>query len=121
MSLESSSGPGSDHDGASTSNVVSAKTASWAARSRGWWGRQRAPGALALSYGPGSALGGARRPVCGLFAEYRGQGIGSEAQRLLVEYLFATSPANSVQVGTEAGNFAEQRGLSRRLGPSERA
>ena len=39
---------------------------------------------------------------CGLLTEHRGCGIGSEAQRLLVEYLFATTPANRVQAGTEA-------------------
>ena len=50
---------------------------------------------------------------CGLLTEHRGRGIGTEAQRLLVEYLFATTPANRVQAGTEADNVAEQRALEK--------
>jgi RimJ/RimL family protein N-acetyltransferase len=50
---------------------------------------------------------------CGLFPEHRGHGIGTQAQRLLVEYLFATTPANRAQAGTEAGNVAEQRALEK--------
>jgi len=48
-----------------------------------------------------------------LFAEHRGHGIGTEAQRQLVEYLFSTTTANRLQAGTEVGNFAEQRSLER--------
>jgi RimJ/RimL family protein N-acetyltransferase len=50
---------------------------------------------------------------CGLLAEHRDRGIGTEAQRLLVEYLFATTPACRVQAGTEADNVAEQRALEK--------
>ena len=42
---------------------------------------------------------------------HRGHGVGTEAQRQLVEYLFATSPVHRLQAGTEAGNIAEQRAL----------
>lgn len=44
---------------------------------------------------------------------HRGHGVGTEAQRQLVEYLFATSPVHRLQAGTEAGNIAEQRALER--------
>jgi [ribosomal protein S5]-alanine N-acetyltransferase len=46
-----------------------------------------------------------------LFPEHRGQGIGTEAQRQLVEYLFDTTTANRLQAGTEVDNLAEQRAL----------
>jgi RimJ/RimL family protein N-acetyltransferase len=48
-----------------------------------------------------------------LFPSFRGRGIGSEAQRLLVDYLFATTTAHRLQAGTEADNIAEQRALER--------
>jgi len=48
-----------------------------------------------------------------LFPEHRGRGIGTEAQRQLVDYLFATTPVHRIQAGTEAGNVAEQRALER--------
>lgn len=48
-----------------------------------------------------------------LFPEYRGRGIGTEAQRQLVDYLFSTTPVHRLQAGTEAGNVAEQRALER--------
>lgn len=48
-----------------------------------------------------------------LFAEYRGRGIGTEAQRQLVDYLFATTPVHRLQAGTELDNVAEQRALER--------
>jgi RimJ/RimL family protein N-acetyltransferase len=48
-----------------------------------------------------------------LFAEYRGRGIGTEAQRLLVVYLFGYTTAHRLQAGTEVDNVAEQRALER--------
>jgi len=48
-----------------------------------------------------------------LFPEYRGRGIGTEAQRQLVDYLFATTPVHRLQAGTEVDNIAEQRALER--------
>ena len=50
---------------------------------------------------------------CALFPPYRSRGIGTAAQRLLVDHLFATTPANRIQAGTEAGNTAERRSLER--------
>jgi RimJ/RimL family protein N-acetyltransferase len=48
-----------------------------------------------------------------LLPEYRGRGIGTEAQRLLVEYLFRHSLAHRLQAGTEVDNLAEQRALEK--------
>lgn len=49
----------------------------------------------------------------GLLPEHRGRGVGTEAQRQLVGYLFATTTANRLQAGTEVDNLAEQRALER--------
>lgn len=43
----------------------------------------------------------------------RGRGIGTRAQRLLVDYLFAHSPVMRVEADTEADNLAEQRVLEK--------
>ena len=48
-----------------------------------------------------------------LLPEHRRIGIGTAAQRLLVDYLFATTPANRVEATTEVDNIAEQRALER--------
>ena len=48
-----------------------------------------------------------------LFVEHRGRGIGTEAQRQLVDYLFATTPVHRLQAGTEVANVAEQRALEK--------
>jgi RimJ/RimL family protein N-acetyltransferase len=46
-----------------------------------------------------------------LAPEHRGRGLGTEAQRLLVEHLFATSPIHRICAYTETENVAEQRAL----------
>jgi [ribosomal protein S5]-alanine N-acetyltransferase len=43
--------------------------------------------------------------------EHRGRGFGTAAQRLLVDYLFSTTPCNRVWAGTDVDNIAEQRAL----------
>lgn len=43
----------------------------------------------------------------------RGHGHGSRAQRLLVDYLFATTPVHRVQASTDVGNVVEQAALVR--------
>ncbi|MFI6155483.1 GNAT family N-acetyltransferase [Kitasatospora sp. NPDC051170] len=43
----------------------------------------------------------------------RGRGIGTRAQQLLVEYLFAHSPVMRLEADTETGNLAEQRALEK--------
>ncbi|MFC3454896.1 GNAT family N-acetyltransferase [Amycolatopsis speibonae] len=48
-----------------------------------------------------------------LIPEARGHGYGTEAQRLLVRYLFAHTQMNRVEASTEAGNAAEQRSLTK--------
>jgi RimJ/RimL family protein N-acetyltransferase len=48
-----------------------------------------------------------------LLPEYRGRGIGTEAQRLLVAYLFDHSLVHRLQAGTEVDNLAEQRSLEK--------
>jgi len=46
-----------------------------------------------------------------LFPEHRGKGVGAAAQRMLSDYLFATTLANRVEATTEIDNVAEQRAL----------
>ena len=43
----------------------------------------------------------------------RGQGFGSEAQRLLADYLFATTAVDRVEASTDVENIAEQRALEK--------
>ncbi|SCC02473.1 aminoglycoside 6'-N-acetyltransferase [Arthrobacter sp. NIO-1057] len=49
----------------------------------------------------------------GLFAKHRGQGYGTVAQRLLVEYLFTHYPRHRIQATTAAENLAENRVLEK--------
>jgi RimJ/RimL family protein N-acetyltransferase len=49
----------------------------------------------------------------GLAPQARGRGYGSDAQRLLVRYLFAHTQANRVEATTEITNVAEQRALEK--------
>jgi RimJ/RimL family protein N-acetyltransferase len=49
----------------------------------------------------------------GLEPEFRGRGYGSEAQRLLVRYLFAHTQVNRIEATTEITNVAEQRALEK--------
>lgn len=48
-----------------------------------------------------------------LLPEHRGQGVGTEAQRLLADYLFANTPAHRLEAFTEVENLAEQRALEK--------
>jgi [ribosomal protein S5]-alanine N-acetyltransferase len=48
-----------------------------------------------------------------LLPEHRRQGLGTAAQQLLVEYLFATTLANRLQAVTDVENVVEQRALER--------
>jgi RimJ/RimL family protein N-acetyltransferase len=49
----------------------------------------------------------------GLVPEARGRGLGTTAQRLLTEYLFAHTPVERVEATTETGNVAEHRALEK--------
>lgn len=46
-----------------------------------------------------------------LIPEARGHGLGSEAQRLLADHLFATTPVHRIEAGTDIENEVEQRAL----------
>jgi [ribosomal protein S5]-alanine N-acetyltransferase len=48
-----------------------------------------------------------------LLPQHRGHGVGTVAQRLLVDYLFDTTPAHRLQAFTEVENVAEQRSLEK--------
>jgi RimJ/RimL family protein N-acetyltransferase len=48
-----------------------------------------------------------------MLPEARGHGYGTQAQRLLVRYLFAHTPVQRIEAATEAGNLAEQRSLEK--------
>lgn len=60
-----------------------------------------APGSQALD------IGISLRP------QARGQGHGGRAQRLLADYLFATTPVHRVQASTDVDNAAERAALAR--------
>jgi RimJ/RimL family protein N-acetyltransferase len=46
-------------------------------------------------------------------AETRGRGYGTEAQRLVADWLFATTPVNRVEAATDIDNAPEQRALEK--------
>lgn len=48
-----------------------------------------------------------------LIPEARGHGFGTEAQRVLVAHLFATTPVKRIEAGTDVDNVAEQRSLEK--------
>jgi RimJ/RimL family protein N-acetyltransferase len=62
---------------------------------------------------PGATKGAIYEIGIALFPAYRGQGIGTVAQRLLVRYLFDTMPAHRIEAYTEVENVAEQRALEK--------
>ncbi len=43
----------------------------------------------------------------------RGRGYGTQAHRLLVQYLFAHTPVHRIEASTDIGNVAEQRALEK--------
>jgi RimJ/RimL family protein N-acetyltransferase len=49
----------------------------------------------------------------GLLPSYKGQGVGTEAQRMLAEYLFLHTRAERVQAYTDLANVAERRALEK--------
>jgi ribosomal-protein-alanine N-acetyltransferase len=48
-----------------------------------------------------------------LLPEHRGKGIGTEAQRMVVDHVFDTTTAHRLEAYTDAENIAEQRALER--------
>ncbi len=66
----------------------------------------------ATSYG-GNAGSTAYNIGIDLIPSARGRGIGSLAQRLLAEHLFATTSVHRVEASTDVTNVAEQRALEK--------
>ena len=48
-----------------------------------------------------------------LLPQHRGHGMGTTAQRLLVQHMFATTPAHRLEAWTDVDNIAEQRSLEK--------
>ena len=48
-----------------------------------------------------------------LLPDARGHGYGTQAQRLLAQYLFAHTTVHRIEAATEVGNVAEQRALEK--------
>jgi RimJ/RimL family protein N-acetyltransferase len=65
-----------------------------------------------VHYGPQSASKALRLGIA-LVPGARGKGHGSAAQRLLAEYLFASTNVNRLEAGTDLENIAEQRALEK--------
>jgi len=91
------------------------------------WFLEKDPHNLAVAEGDGPAVGlvmwqdpkfggtvGKNWEIGILLApEVRGRGVGTEAQRLLVDHLFSTTPVQRLSAWTEVDNLAEQRALER--------
>jgi RimJ/RimL family protein N-acetyltransferase len=69
----------------------------------GWHGVHYGPPATSTALNIGIAIAPGQR----------GQGYGTEAQRLLADYLFATTRAERVEASTDVENLAEQRALEK--------
>jgi ribosomal protein S18 acetylase RimI-like enzyme len=67
---------------------------------------------LPVMYGPTTACVAWNIGI-GLLPHARGRGVGTIAQRLLVEHLFATTPYDRIEADTEVVNIAEQRALEK--------
>lgn len=65
-----------------------------------------------VNYGPGPASQCWNMGI-DLVPEGRGHGYGTEAQRLLSDYLFAATPVNRVEASTDVENLPEQRSLEK--------
>ncbi len=65
-----------------------------------------------VTHGPNSASRAFNIGVS-ILADHRGQGYGTEAQRLLADYLFATFPIARVEASTDVNNLPEQQALEK--------
>jgi [ribosomal protein S5]-alanine N-acetyltransferase len=61
----------------------------------------------------GTAKGQRYEIGAALLPEHRGQGVGTDAHRQLVDYLFLNTAAHRLQAFTETGNVPEQRTLEK--------
>ncbi|MFF5109286.1 GNAT family N-acetyltransferase [Streptosporangium sp. NPDC000509] len=68
-----------------------------------WW---------TTSWGPESTCWCWAMGIC-VFSDFRRQGIGTLAQRQLVDYLFAHTRAERIQSFTDIANYGEQRALEK--------
>lgn len=66
----------------------------------------------AVFYGPGPGSMAWNIGI-DLIPEGRGRGFGTEAQRLLADYLLANTSANRVEASTDVENYPEQRSLEK--------
>jgi RimJ/RimL family protein N-acetyltransferase len=65
-----------------------------------------------VSYGPNDESGAWMLGI-ELVPAARGQGIGAEAQRMLADWLLATTTANRIEASTDVDNLAEARSLEK--------
>jgi RimJ/RimL family protein N-acetyltransferase len=65
-----------------------------------------------VNYGP-SPMSDAWNIGISLLPEARGKGYGSEAQRLIADWLFENTELNRVEASTDVENVAEQRALEK--------
>jgi RimJ/RimL family protein N-acetyltransferase len=65
-----------------------------------------------MQWGPSA---GSRNPMIGIYLDerVRGRGVGTEAQRLLVDLFFRHTNTNRIEAHTDVENIAEQRALER--------
>ena len=66
-----------------------------------------------VRYGPNNAGATVWNIGINLVPEGRWHGFGSEAQRLLADWLLETTPANRIEAMTDVANHAEQRSLEK--------
>jgi RimJ/RimL family protein N-acetyltransferase len=69
----------------------------------GWFAVRHGPGSIARALNIGIQL----------FAAHRGRGYGTEAQRLIAEYLFSSTLIERLEASTDVENVAEQRALTK--------
>lgn len=93
----------------------------------GWIGGHQVMSWLAIATGDGAFAGivswrdvseGGNQQACFeigalVFPGHRGKGLGTAAQRALVEHLWSTTQAHRIQACTEAENIGEQRALEK--------
>lgn len=65
-----------------------------------------------VSYGPNEQSGALMLGI-ELLPEARGRGIGTEAQRVLANWLFDTTDVNRIEASTDVENLAEARALEK--------
>jgi ribosomal-protein-alanine N-acetyltransferase len=90
----------------------------WLGMEYSWLGVERSDGTFAGIVSWRDRSTGPVKGTCyefgiALLPEHRGQGVGSTAQRLLVDYLFDTTPVHRLEAFTDVDNLAEQSSLEK--------